>query len=136
MRCPHTAGGQATGAEINACSGRRAALPDQDSPVKKLARDPTRRRSIVVGKAHLSDSAEEDEDGEDAPRLAHHCGNQLGELADSERVFPAPTSHVASLNRELKALETRYFRTRLSLEKATEKVEKCSPASFPCVLLH
>lgn len=40
---------------------------------------------------------------------------------DSERVFPAPTSHVALLNKELKALETRYFRTRLGLEKTTAK---------------
>ncbi|KAL7693950.1 hypothetical protein Plhal304r1_c003g0013551 [Plasmopara halstedii] len=46
--------------------------------------------------------------------------NQLGEQ-NLERLLPAPTSHVASLNKELKVLETRYFRTRLGLEKTSEK---------------
>jgi len=111
MRCHQTAGGRATGAEINGCSGSRAAIPHQDTSEKKLAKDQTRRRSRPAGKADVTDSAGEDdiEDEDNAARLPHRYGNQLGELADSERVFPAPTSHVASLNRELKVLETRYF---------------------------
>ncbi|KAG7389079.1 hypothetical protein PHYPSEUDO_011348 [Phytophthora pseudosyringae] len=122
MRCHQTAGGQATGAENIGSSGVHEAVPDQDYSVEKLGGG-RRRRSRPVGKAELSNSAREDEaeDEEDDVQFPNHLGNQSGELADSERVFPAPTSHVASLNRELKALETRYFRTRLSLEKATEK---------------
>ncbi|ETP45597.1 hypothetical protein F442_08006 [Phytophthora nicotianae P10297] len=78
------------------------------------------RRRSTVGKEEESDSDEDGEEDDDDLRVSTRCGNQL-ELADSERVFPPPTSQVASLNKELKALETRYFRTRLTLEKVREK---------------
>lgn len=51
--------------------------------------------------------------------------NQLLCELDSDRVFPHSTSRIAALNRELKALEVRYFRTRMQLEKSMEKV--CVP---------
>lgn len=49
-------------------------------------------------------------------------GNQFGE--DLDRVPPHMTSRLAALNRELKALEVRYFRTRLQLEKSMDKVRQ------------
>ncbi|KAL4085588.1 hypothetical protein PRIC1_014924 [Phytophthora ramorum] len=122
-RCHQTAGGQSTGTESNA-NGGHGAVRDEDFSVQKTRKDRTRRRARTPNAVVLSESSgEEQEDGENesSPQVSNRFGNQLGELADSERVFPAPSSQVASLNRELKALETRYFRTRLSLEKATEK---------------
>lgn len=97
-------GGQATGAD--------SSVNDEAVPDQAYGKDQRRR----------SKSDEEDKkDNLNELRVPDHFGNQQGELADSERVFPAPTSHVAALNRELKSLETRYFRTRLNLEKVTEK---------------
>lgn len=130
MRRHQTAGGQTSGAERNVNSGGHDGVPDQAYSTEKLGKGQTRRRRRT-SKEELSDSVGEDDDDEEeknenALRFPDRFGNQLGELGDSERVFPAPTSHVASLNRELKALETRYFRTRLSLEKVTEKVRKLS----------
>lgn len=54
--------------------------------------------------------------------------NQFGQLGDgdADRAAPHMTSRLAALNRELKALEVRYFRTRLQLEKSMEKVCVCS----------
>ncbi|KAL3670018.1 hypothetical protein V7S43_005390 [Phytophthora oleae] len=88
------------------------AVLDQDCSVGKPGKDQKRRSKP---------DEEEDEDELSALRVPDRFGNQQGELVDSERVFPAPTSHVAALNRELKSLETRYFRTRLNLEKIMEK---------------
>ncbi|GAB9477601.1 hypothetical protein Gpo141_00014704, partial [Globisporangium polare] len=52
---------------------------------------------------------------------ANQFGAQLGDVDLSDRVAPHMTSRLAALNRELKALEVRYFRTRLQLEKSMEK---------------
>lgn len=43
---------------------------------------------------------------------------------DAEQMAPHMTSSLASLNRELKVLEVRYFRTRLQLEKSMDKVRR------------
>ena len=45
-------------------------------------------------------------------------------VPNTEAIIPPQNSQVAVLNREIKALEVRYFRTRLLLEKTTEKVCK------------
>ncbi|TMW60050.1 hypothetical protein Poli38472_000092 [Pythium oligandrum] len=60
--------------------------------------------------------------------------NQWGDL-DAElqaTVVPGSTSQVAVLNRELKALEVRYFRTRLQLEKITEKNDQLRQEMSKC----
>ncbi|KAG6962408.1 hypothetical protein JG688_00008620 [Phytophthora aleatoria] len=117
MRCQETAGGQARGTESSVNCGESEAVPDQ---VKQFGKQQSRRgRPLSKADSESAEDEEEEEEEEDL-RVASRFSNQL-ELADSERVFPAPTSHVASLNKELKALETRYFRTRLTLEKVTEK---------------
>ncbi|KAG2530083.1 hypothetical protein JM18_002506 [Phytophthora kernoviae] len=122
MRRHQTAGGQATGAEgIKSSKGRTTTL------TKFFEKTQAGKRGCTLDEAELTDGEDEDAENEldeDGSSLQFpiRLGNQLGELAtDSERVFPAPSSHVASLNRELKALETRYYRTRLHLEKSTEK---------------
>lgn len=124
LRRHQTAGGEATGAEGNVSSSHEAVLEHQCG-LNRLGEDEkTRRKKARRDSDSTGDDEENDEEGEreDLLECPTRYGNQLGDLPDSERVFPAPTSHVASLNRELKALETRYFRTRLNLEKATEKV--------------
>ncbi|KAE9340416.1 hypothetical protein PF008_g11120 [Phytophthora fragariae] len=123
LRRHQTEGGQATGAD----NGSHRAVPEHQCTVTRVGGDEKTRRRRARSEAEFSGSNgeeqedDEEEEIEDSLQLPTRYGNQLGELPDSERVFPAPTSHVAALNRELKALETRYFRTRLNLEKATEK---------------
>lgn len=120
MRRHQTAGGQSTGAE-DVRTSRNSPL--QEAASTKTGSKTGKHRELPDA-AELSSEEDGDDDGvsDDVHRLSSRYGNQLGDLApDSDRVFPAPSSHVASLNRELKALETRYFRTRLHLEKATDK---------------
>ncbi|KAG7399695.1 hypothetical protein PHYBOEH_008202 [Phytophthora boehmeriae] len=122
MRHHQTAGGQATGVEDIKSNKRR--LRTLTKIFEKI--QPENRVCALDG-AELTDGDDEgaeDELDEDESSLQFFTrfGNQQGELAtDAERVFPAPSSVVASLNRELKVLETRYYRTRLHLEKSTEK---------------
>ncbi|RLN54543.1 hypothetical protein BBJ28_00020122 [Nothophytophthora sp. Chile5] len=120
-----TAGGQATGAE--AAGGDRLSRTRGRSG-RGVGELQTGKHCVIrdvvgteIDGAELDEQCDDDEDESEPVRPLAARGNQLGELADSERVFPAPTSHVAALNRELKALEVRYFRTRLHLEKKTEK---------------
>lgn len=61
-------------------------------------------------------------------------GAQLGDV-DSDRVAPHMTSQLAALNRELKALEVRFFRTRLQLEKSMEKVRFVHRSLKSCLWL-
>lgn len=61
-------------------------------------------------------------------------GTQLVDV-DSDRVAPHMTSRLAALNRELKALEVRYFRTRLQLEKSMEKVRFVHRSLKSCLWL-
>jgi hypothetical protein len=42
--------------------------------------------------------------------------------SETEAVYPAPNSCVANLNKQLRELETRYHRTRLTSEKVGQKV--------------
>lgn len=72
---------------------------------------------------------------DDSDALARACAaeawsvNQMGDL-DADRTTPAHAmSRIAALNRELKALEVRYFRTRLQLEKSMEKVRAACSSS-------
>ncbi|RHX98790.1 hypothetical protein DYB25_002701 [Aphanomyces astaci] len=44
-------------------------------------------------------------------------------LPETEVRYPASTSSVASLNKHMRELEVRYHRTRLNLERATQKTE-------------
>lgn len=53
----------------------------------------------------------------------------------TESIFPPQNSQIATLNREMKALEVRYFRTRLLLEKTTDKVHKFCVHLFPMISL-
>ncbi|OQR98563.1 hypothetical protein ACHHYP_08318 [Achlya hypogyna] len=45
-------------------------------------------------------------------------------IPETDAVFPAPSSCIANLNKQLRELETRYHRTRVQLEKTTLKVRK------------
>ncbi|RLN73167.1 hypothetical protein BBJ28_00011066 [Nothophytophthora sp. Chile5] len=136
-----TAGGQATGAE--AAGGDRLSRT-RGRTGRRIGELQTGKHCVIrdavgteVDGAELDEQYDDDDEDEDESETARPLavrGNQPGELADSERVFPAPTSHVAALNRELKALEVRYFRTRLHLEKKTEKVSNSIVFLLPAAL--
>nr|CCA20278.1 conserved hypothetical protein [Albugo laibachii Nc14] len=53
-------------------------------------------------------------------------------VPNTEAIIPPQNSQVAVLNREIKALEVRYFRTRLLLEKTTEKNAKLRTQVVKC----
>jgi hypothetical protein len=81
-----------------------------------------RRSSSPSSPAGTSDEDEEEEYDDMTNQEQLNVGINVDGLIESETIYPPATSQVEQLNRELKALETRYFRTRLQLEKATSKV--------------
>ncbi|TYZ61837.1 hypothetical protein PybrP1_000949 [[Pythium] brassicae (nom. inval.)] len=74
---------------------------------------------LVGPDGHEKRRAEQAGDAAERAEEELWSANQLGD--DAERTPPHMTSRLASLNRELKALEVRYFRTRLQLEKSMDK---------------